>query len=68
MGSQIVGILGERKFWLVGLKNGKICCNKKVVQKELKRCQFNIRELKIYDDNVVENARKQRYHWLKEHK
>ena len=26
------------------------------------------RELKIYDDDVVENARKQWYHCLKEHK
>ena len=24
MGLQIVGILGVRKFWLVGFKNGKI--------------------------------------------
>ena len=27
-----------------------------------------VRELKIYDDDVDENAAKQRYHWLKEHK
>ena len=25
MGSQIVGMLGVRKFWLVGFRNGKIC-------------------------------------------
>ena len=31
MGSQIVGILGLRKFWLVGFKNGKIRGKKKVV-------------------------------------
>ena len=27
-----------------------------------------IRELKIYDDDVDENATKEWYHWLKEHK
>ena len=30
MGSQIVGILGVRKFWLVGFKNGKVRGKKKV--------------------------------------
>ena len=36
MGSQIVGILGVRKFWLVGFKNGKIRGKKKkLLQKEL---------------------------------
>ena len=36
MGSQIAGILGVRKFWLAGFRNGKIrgkkkksCCRKK---------------------------------------
>ena len=31
MGSQIARILGVRKFWLVGFKNGKIHTKKKVV-------------------------------------
>ena len=31
MRSQTVGILGVRKFWLVGFKNGKIPGKKKVV-------------------------------------
>ena len=38
IGSQIVGILGVRKFWLVGFKNGKICGKKKLLNEELQRC------------------------------
>lgn len=37
MASQIVGILGVRKFWLVGFKNGKIGGKKKLLQ-DRKNC------------------------------
>ena len=35
MGSQIVEILGVRKFWLAGFKTGNIRSKKKLLQKEL---------------------------------
>ena len=34
MGSQFVRILGVRKFWLVGFKNGKICSKKGCYRKD----------------------------------
>ena len=34
MGSQIVRILGLRKFWLVGFKNGNICSRKNCFHRE----------------------------------
>ena len=35
MGSQIVQILGERKVWLLGFKNGRIRSKKKVVTERI---------------------------------
>ena len=34
MGSQIVGILGGRQFWVVGFQNGKIRGNKSIYRKK----------------------------------